>query len=195
MPAKLRTLLIALIAAALLAPAASVAEGKKKHHKPAVPAKAVGDCADADLEPAADNLARIRTAILCLHNQIRAEHHLTALRTNKRLRQAAVGHSRDMVARDYFEHTTPSGVTMVDRILKARYVRADEGWSLGENLAWGTGSYGTPRGAVEAWMASPGHRENILRREYREVGIGIVVGVPSSDAAGATYTLDFGVRR
>jgi uncharacterized protein YkwD len=194
MPATLRTLLIALVAAALLAPATSVAEGKKKHHKPAA-AKTVAECADADLDPDASNLGRIRTAILCLHNQIRAEHALPLLHANKRLRKAAVAHSRDMVDHDYFEHTTPSGVTMVDRILKARYVRADQGWSLGENLAWGTGSYGTPRGAVEAWMASPGHRENILRRDYREVGIGVVLGVPSSDAAGATYTLDFGVRR
>ena len=192
MSAKLRPLLIALVAAAVLAPAASVAEGKTK---PPVAATAVASCPDADLEPTAGNLGRIRKAILCLHNQVRAEHHLPALRANKRLRKAALGHSRDMVDNDYFEHTTPTGVTMVDRILKARYVRADQGWSLGENLAWGTGSYGTPRGAVDAWMASEGHRDNILRRAYREVGIGVVFGVPSSDATGATYTLDFGVRR
>jgi len=99
------------------------------------------------------------------------------------------------VTNDYFEHTTPSGVTMVDRILRAHYVRADRGWSLGENLAWGTGSYATPRGAVDAWMNSEGHRDNILRRAYREVGIGVVIGVPSTDGIGATYTLDFGVRR
>jgi uncharacterized protein YkwD len=100
-----------------------------------------------------------------------------------------------MVANDYFEHTTPAGVTMVDRIMQAHYVHADQGWSLGENLAWGTGSWATPRGTVDAWMDSPGHRENILRREYREVGIGVVVGVPENPGAGATYTLDFGVRR
>jgi uncharacterized protein YkwD len=194
MSTTLRTLLIALVAAALVAPTASVAEGKKKHHKPVV-AKTVAECPDADLDPAAGNLARVRKAILCLHNQIRAEHGLPALRQNKRLRKAALAHSRDMVAHRYFEHTTPKGVTMVDRILKAKYVRADQGWSLGENLAWGTGSYGTPRGTVDAWMASPGHRDNILRRAYREVGIGVALGVPSSDAAGATYTLDFGVRR
>ena len=63
---------------------------------------------------------------------------------------------------------------MVDRILRARYVREDQGWTLGENLAWGTGSLSTPRGAVEAWMNSPGHRANLLKRRYRDVGIGIV---------------------
>jgi len=194
MSARHRTLITALIAAALLAPAASVAEGKKKPHKPAV-ARSVADCPDADLTPAAGNLGRIRKAILCLHNQIRADHHLPTLHSNKRLRRAALGHSRDMVNRGYFEHTTPAGVTMVDRILRAHYVRANQGWSLGENLAWGTGSYSTPRGAVDAWMDSPGHRDNILRRDYREVGIGVVIGVPDDNGAGATYTLDFGVRR
>jgi uncharacterized protein YkwD len=194
MSAKVRTLTIALLAAALLAPAGSVAEGKKPR-KHAAPAKVTKDCPDADVEPASDDLRRIRAAILCLHNQIRAQHKLPALRQNKRLRKAAVGHSRNMVANGFFEHTTPKGVTMVDRILKARYVREDQGWALGENLAWGTGSYATPRGALQAWLDSPGHRANILKRSYREMGVGVVLGVPVSDAAGATYTVDFGARQ
>jgi uncharacterized protein YkwD len=193
MTPKLRTALAALLTLLLIAPAATVAEGKKKQG----PASAVAAqaCADADLESTKDNLPRIRAAILCLHNQIRAERDLPALREHKRLRKAAVGHSKDMVEERYFEHTTPEGVTMVDRILRAKYVREDEGWALGENLAWGTGSLGTPRGAVDSWMNSPGHRANILKRSYRELGVGIELGVPVSDAAGATYTVDFGVRR
>jgi len=190
----IRISIVSVLTAALFAPATSIAEGKTKSYEKVV-ARAAAECPDADLDPDATNLGRIRTAILCLHNQIRAERGLPTLRTNKRLRKAAVGHSRDMVTNDYFEHTTPSGVTMVDRILRAHYVRADRGWSLGENLGWGTGSYATPRGAVDAWMNSEGHRENILRRAYREVGIGVVIGVPSTDGIGATYTLDFGVRR
>jgi uncharacterized protein YkwD len=100
-----------------------------------------------------------------------------------------------MVTRSYFAHTAPGGDSFVDRILGARYAGKDDGWVLGENLAWGEGSFGTPAGIVEAWMASPEHRANILKRAYREVGIGIVVGVPSDRGAGATYTADFGVRR
>jgi uncharacterized protein YkwD len=191
MTPKLRTALTALLATLLLVPAATVAEGKKK----APTARVAQECADADLEATRDNAGRIRDAILCLHNQVRAEHDLPALRENRRLRKAALGHSRDMVEDGFFEHTTPEGVTMVDRILRARYVREDEGWALGENLAWGTGSLGTPRGAVQAWMDSPGHRANILKKAYRELGVGVVIGVPVSDAAGATYTVDFGVRR
>jgi uncharacterized protein YkwD len=195
MSAKARTLIVALLAAALLAPTGSIAEGKRHRHRGSAPAKVTQDCPDADLEPTADNLGRVRAAILCLHNQIRAENGLPVLRENKRLRRAALGHSRNMVAKQFFAHTTPKGVTMVDRILKTRYVREDQGWALGENLAWGTGSYATPRGAVQAWMESPGHRDNVLKRSYREMGVGVVLGVPVSDAAGATYTVDFGVRR
>jgi uncharacterized protein YkwD len=188
----IRIAIAALLTAALFAPVAPVAGAKTRASQVAKAAKA---CPDADLEATSANLGRIRKAILCLHNEIRAQHGLKALRQNKRLRKAAVRHSRDMVVHDYFEHTTPKGATMLDRILKSRYVREDQGWVLGENLAWGTGVYGTPRGAVEAWMESPGHRENILRGAYRDVGIGVVVGVPGSNAVGATYTLDFGVRR
>jgi uncharacterized protein YkwD len=192
MSLRLRTALITLLTALLLVPAGSVAEGKRKG---AARAQAPTECADADLEATQDNVGRIRDAVLCLHNRIRAQHGLPLLRENKRLRKAALGHSRDMVKDGFFEHTAPEGVTMVDRILRAGYVREDEGWALGENLAWGTGSLGTPRGAVDAWMDSPGHRANILKRAYRELGVGVVLGVPVSDAAGATYTVDFGARR
>jgi len=191
MSTALRTLTLALVAAALAAP--SVADAKHRPGNPhKVVARAAQSCPDADLEPAAGNLGRIRAAILCLHNQIRAQNHLPLLREHKRLRKAAVGHSRDMVRAHYFEHTSPSGRTMVDRILAARYVREDQGWALGENLEWGTGSLATPRGALEAWMRSPGHRANILQRSFREMGVGVVVAVPVSDARGATYTIDFG---
>ena len=193
MSLKLRTTLLTLLTVLLLAPAAGVAEGKK--HRAQAKAQVAQECANADLEATQDNLPEIRAAILCLHNQIRAENNLPTLRENKKLRKAALGHSRHMVKDDFFEHTTPEGVTMVDRILRAKYVREDQGWALGENLAWGTGSYGTPRGAVEAWMDSPGHRANILKRSFRDMGVGIVLGVPVSDAAGTTYTVDFGVKR
>ena len=44
-------------------------------------------------------------------------------------------------------------------------------------------------------MDSPGHRANIVKRAYREIGIGVVIGAPSDRGAGATYTADFGVVR
>ena len=44
-----------------------------------------------------------------------------------------------MVNQGYFDHTSPDGDTFVDRILDAGYAKRNDGWSLGENLAWGTG--------------------------------------------------------
>ena len=153
------------------------------------------ECPNEDLVPTAENLDEVRAAVVCLHNQVRGGRGLPSLKGNARLRRAAEGHSADMVRNGFFEHTTPSGTTMVDRILRARYVRRDEGWVLGENLAWGTGRLGTPRGAIEAWMDSPGHRANVLKRSFREMGVGIALGVPRGGASGVTYTVDFGARR
>jgi uncharacterized protein YkwD len=84
---------------------------------------------------------------------------------------------------------------MVQRIHAARYTSPRSGWALGENLAWGTGSLATPRSIMKAWMDSPGHRANVVKRAYREIGIGVVTGVPSDRDSGATYTTDFGVIR
>jgi uncharacterized protein YkwD len=153
------------------------------------------DCANADAVPTAATLDSFRAAILCLHNQIRARNGLPLLKSNPKLRHAAEGHSADMVQAHYFEHTTPRGSTMVDRILASRYVRADQGWLMGENLEWGTGSMATPRGAMDAWMNSPGHKANILKRGYRDVGVGVTLGVPGGGDGGVTITVDFGARR
>jgi uncharacterized protein YkwD len=204
---------VALFCAALLVPTASSSAGElrasmgpvkgsvrahtavgSRVFKP-VRARVAQECANSDVEPSADNEAVVRAAILCLHNQIRVERGLPALRENAKLRKAAVGHSNDMVSRRFFEHTAPGGATMVDRIFASRYVPRNAGWALGENLAWGTGSLATPRGIMRAWMDSPGHKANILKRAYREIGIGVVRGIPSGDNGGATYTADFGVVR
>jgi uncharacterized protein YkwD len=207
LPAALAAALLAVPAAAEAKhgrPVATIALGekrpakvvKKKHKakKRPVKASAAQACANTDLLPTAANLPLIRAAVLCLHNQTRAEQGLPALKENARLDKAALGHSNDMVAEGYFDHTTPGGATFVDRILGAHYVKRTDGWTLGENLAWGTGDLSTPDGVMTSWMNSPGHKANILKRAYREVGIGIRLGVPSDGTVGATYTLDFGAR-
>jgi uncharacterized protein YkwD len=168
-----------------------MAKAAKVANRPSVPAV----CANADLVPNPGNLDAVRAAILCLHNQIRGRSGMAMLTFNGKLRHAAEGHSAEMVQNGYFEHTSPSGSTMVSRILAAGYVRADQGWLLGENLEWGTGSMATPRGAVDAWMNSPGHRANVLNRGYRQMGTGITLGVPTGGSAGVTITVDFGARR
>jgi uncharacterized protein YkwD len=156
--------------------------------------QAPASCPNADVAADASNLEAFRAAITCLHNQIRAQNGLPLLRGSAKLRRAADGHSAEMVDGHYFEHTSPSGSTMVDRILAAGYVRRDQGWLLGENLEWGTGAMATPRGALDAWMNSPGHRANVLRRGYRQLGVGVTLGTPTGADGGVTITVDFGAR-
>jgi uncharacterized protein YkwD len=150
-------------------------------------------CADADVQPAADNLATVAAATLCLLNAERADAGLVPLTLNDRLAEAATVHTRDMVDHQYFAHVTPDGVDLVARVKPTSYIRSDKSWIVGENLAWGTGPLATPRNIVAAWMASPGHRENVLRPVFREIGFGVTTGNPrSADGVGATYTTVFG---
>ena len=172
------------------APKASIALGDKRPPR----ARASQQCANANLMPTAEDLDLIRAALLCLHNQVRASKGLPALRDNPKLRKAALSHSAEMVDEGYFDHTAPKGDTFVDRILSAGYTKRNDAWSLGENLAWGTGDLSTPAGVMNAWMSSPGHKANILKRNYKEVGIGVRLGVPSDAGVGATFTADFGVK-
>jgi uncharacterized protein YkwD len=98
---------------------------------------------------------------------------------------------------DYFEHVGPRGQTPLARMRAVGYISSKQrGFEVGENIAWGTLWLATPRAIVTAWMASPGHRANILDARYRETGIGVSPHPLSSHAhgqPGAIYTQDFGV--
>jgi len=158
------------------------------------PSAAQAACAGAGVAPTPGNLGTVRAAVLCLHNQERAAHGMGKLRENARLRRAAAGHSRAMVARGFFNHVAPGGVSMTDRIRRAGYIRGARSWTVGENLGWGTGTLATAREIHVAWMRSPGHKANILRRGFREIGIGIEPAAPLAAEPGATYTANFGTR-
>jgi uncharacterized protein YkwD len=147
--------------------------------------------------PTAANLEAIRTATLCLINRERTSRGERPLRPNARLRRAAQTHSRSMAFDDYFEHVGPRGQTPLARMRAVGYISSKQrGFEVGENIAWGTLWLATPRAIVTAWMASPGHRANILDARYRETGIGVSPHPLSSHAhgqPGAIYTQDFGV--
>jgi uncharacterized protein YkwD len=156
---------------------------------------AAADCPGADLEPAAQGLPAAGAAAVCLVNAERAAQGLRPLALQAQLGDASQRYSDLMVARRFFAHETPDGVGLVDRLTASGYVRSDlETWLVGENLAWGEGDLATPRAIVRAWMASPGHRANILNREYVEIGVGVAAGTPVAGPSGATYTTDFGMR-
>jgi len=158
-------------------------------------ARAATSCADANLLPSSTNLARIAGATLCLINQQRAAAHLVALQSNAALNTAASQHSADMVAANYFGHVSPTGSTPQSRLVAVGYLKPNTAWSIGENIAAGTGSMATPASMVTMWMNSAGHRANILNPSFRDTGIGATATVPRvvGTGAGGTYTEDFGV--
>lgn len=135
-------------------------------------------------------------ATMRLLNAVREAHGLSSLRPNAKLTEAARGHSRDMVRRRYFSHLTPEGLSFSDRIRSTGYLRTNRRWLVGETLAWGWRRRAAPARIVRAWLNSPPHREVMLNPAYRDVGIGVVTGVPRAlPRGGATYTADFGVKR
>jgi uncharacterized protein YkwD len=156
-----------------------------------------GSCAGATLTPTPNDVERVRSATLCLVNRERALHGEDALQANAHLEQAAQAHSESMASSDYFDHVGPSGDTPLSRMRAAGYIYSSKiGFEVGENIGWGTLWESTPRAIVAAWMASPGHRANILDAHYRDTAIGVAAHPPSSFAhgqPGGMYTQDFGV--
>jgi uncharacterized protein YkwD len=181
---RLRFPLLAFAAASSLAIAAPTAAD----------ATSPAACAGANLAPSVAHAARARHATLCLVNHQRTRRGLRRLHTQGSLNNAAGKYARLMVAERFFDHVSPGGSTMAQRIERTSYLRHTRAWSLGENLAWGSGGSATPAQIVNAWMHSPGHRRNILDGSFREIGIGIALGVPNG-ASGATYVNEFGGRR
>lgn len=155
-----------------------------------------GPCPDAELVPSAGNLKRARAATLCLVNEVRLRYGEAPLRDSSVLDTAAQEHSANMVAGDYFNHTTPSGEAFDVRIMAAGYVASGRSYELGENIECATLTLATPAAMVDGWMSSPEHRANILDGSFEDSGIGVAPAVPaifSDGQPGATYTQDFGV--
>ena len=105
--------------------------------------------------------------VLALLNQIRQQNGLSALTLSIPLRNAARAHSADMLQKNYFQH---DGLTETWSARVARYLKSP---LTGENIAWGSGSYGSPAGIVSQWMHSTVHRQMILTAGFHRVGLGL----------------------
>lgn len=102
-------------------------------------------------------------------NKERQKIGLRPLMADSALRSVARNHSKDMFARGYFSHYTPEGLSPFDRMAKANVIFYT---TAGENLALAP----TSVLAMQGFMRSKGHRENILSKEYTKVGIGAIDG-------------------
>jgi uncharacterized protein YkwD len=186
--------LLATVLALAVCWAASVS-GQALAARPPVPAR----CANANLLPSRANAPVVAAATLCLVDQIRASRHLPPLWQNRELGRVASGQVATMLARNYFSDVRPTGQTPMSLVSRTSYtIKAPGGISVAQNIAWATGRHDTPARIVAAWMASPAHREVILSAEFHDAGVGVAASLPQvlrAGRGGATYAMEFGVRR
>lgn len=145
-----------------------------------VPLRAVSEAAGADVEWDGDTRTVTITAeqstfdswgleVLELVNAERQKNGHMPLKWDDSLAQLAEEHCRDMIERNFFAHDNPDGETPFDRMKNAGLSY----WSAGENIAAGQAS---PEAVVEAWLNSPGHRQNILNEDFEYMGVSAVKG-------------------
>ncbi|MGH8870137.1 MAG: CAP domain-containing protein [Actinomycetes bacterium] len=108
---------------------------------------------------------RAENAVVRLTNAARTRQGCAPVRRDPALHRAARRHSADMASSAYFDHVSPDGLSFVDRARRAGYASP-----ASENIAFGQPG---PEAVVAAWLASPGHRANILDCEVTEVGVGL----------------------
>lgn len=111
-----------------------------------------------------------RAGVLAFTNSNRATEKLQPLTLNAKLSAAAEDKVSDMFLKQYFEHVSPTGRTPSEVIKAAGYQYI----VIGENLA--LGNFKDDQALVQAWMDSPGHRENIMNPKFREIGIAVRQG-------------------
>lgn len=115
----------------------------------------------------------VRERHLLAVNAERVAHGLSPLVPSLHLDRLAQSHAEDMLARDYFDHMTPEGESVVERALRAGY-----GWKrLAENISR---DVALPEETVEQWLRSPAHRANLLNPRVIEVGLGFAVGATAA---------------
>ena len=140
---------------------------------------------------------QLESQVLVELNAVRLAHGLAPLRLSLTLSAAADAHSRAMGTFGFFGHSSRDGSAFWKRVQryygKGRYAN----WSVGENLLWSTAGLGAP-GALKLWLASPGHRKNILTARWREIGLSAVTVPAAPGVFGGRdvviITSDFGVR-
>jgi len=100
----------------------------------------------------------------------RQKYGLAPLKENSKLDSSAQAKAEDLFFYQYFEHKSPTGLEVSDLAMRAGY----DYIFLGENLAMG--NFEDDEDLVQAWMDSPGHRENILNPKFMEIGVFVLKG-------------------
>lgn len=108
-----------------------------------------------------------------------------ALQWNAALTNAALAHTQDMAANDFFSHTGSGGSSAGQRITAAGYA-----WrTYGENIAAG---YGSVQAVMDGWLSSDGHCANLMNAAFRDIGVACVAG--GAGRYPSYWTMDLGAR-
>jgi uncharacterized protein YkwD len=143
------------------------------------------------------SLPQLENQLLTRINDLRRKAGLVPLKPSAALGAAAFTQSASMAEHGFFAHESYGGSPFWKRVA-ATYAARRGTWSVGENLAWRSPELNA-RTALDLWLKSPEHRDNLLSPTWREIGLGAV----HADSAPGVYegrevtilTADFGVRR
>ena len=105
-------------------------------------------------------------AIFELVNKERMKNDIAPLTLNNKLTQAAINKAKNLVENNYFNHNSEEGKTFSSWIKDTGY----EYSFIGENLAK---DFSDSKSIIKAWFKSPGHKENILNKDFTETGIAV----------------------
>jgi len=108
-------------------------------------------------------------------NQTRTSLGLKPLVENEKLNEVALLKARDMIEKQYFSHTSPTGTSPWFWFLKAGYNYQ----YAGENLAVG---FFESEEVFKSWLNSPSHKENIINPRYTEIGTAVLKGFGPNNA-------------
>ncbi|PIZ96347.1 MAG: hypothetical protein COX80_01550 [Candidatus Magasanikbacteria bacterium CG_4_10_14_0_2_um_filter_33_14] len=111
----------------------------------------------------------IADKIIAETNKVRNKLAVRSLDTNEKLFSSANAKSWDMVRNDYFDHISPDGKRLRDFLQEADY----DYRMAGENLAVG---YKNSEDLMVAWENSPSHYDNLIDKDYRDIGVGVSIG-------------------
>jgi uncharacterized protein YkwD len=128
-------------------------------------------------------------AMRCMTDFAREQAGLGALADSPQLDLSSADKGADVLRCDSFSHTA-CGREFTYWMRQAGYM-SEACWHVGENLAWGVGTYGTVRSIFQAWMRSPEHRQNILGN-YEALGLSRQVGNLEGQANTVVWTAHFG---
>jgi uncharacterized protein YkwD len=128
----------------------------------------------------------------CMHTYARKRAGRAAYSRSSLLASSSDAKSADMLRCQEFSHNA-CGRSLTYHFHRVGYTSGGC-WGVGENIAWGSGPYGTVRSIMRGWLHSDAHRGAILSSRYREIGYGLRKGTFRGYRGAQIWTAHFGYR-